>query len=189
MKLFRFFVMTLLMGAGLTTDVLAQQPVVDGLLWGTNPYTGQSAPSVLPNPAPNSRPHISAFGKLDKVKYNGYSTPGIGFDSTTLFMYVTPLDAQGQPIAAQMIQFKGTGENVDGTFAFNTSKKWDPTANGGMGDLVDFAGFPAGSYQIRVVAKIVLTTLEKQNPPPQPPTPASTVKRDAILLTSPFTVP
>jgi hypothetical protein len=186
MKRFRFLALTLLTAAACATEVRAQ--TVDGLLWGVDPATGRSCPYATPNVAQPGMSYIIAYGKLDKQKYNGYNAPTISYDNLTPFLYVTPLNAQGQPVAAQMVQFQGTASNNTGGFSFNTSNSWDPTANGGMGGTKPFAGFAAGSYEVKVVAKITLYTPAKENPPPQPPTPAKTEKRDAILLTSPFQI-
>lgn len=188
MMRFHTLALALLTTAAVATDARAQQAAVDGLLWGTNPTTGRSCPYAQPILTKPGFSYIVAFGKLDKVKYNGYNAPTISYTIDVAFMYVTPLNAQGQPVGAQMVQFKGTADNASGNFSFNTSKFWDPKANNGMGGEVDFAGFPAGSYEVKVVAKVALTTPEKENPPPQPPTPAKVDKRDAVLLTTPFQI-
>lgn len=192
MKLFRFSLLALLIAAVAMLEVQAQPappPLVDGLLWGVNPQTGQSCPYTVPNPSPAKLgPYIAASGKLDRVKYNGYNAAYITYEFDVVFLYVTPLNAQGQPVAAQVIQFQGTGSNDTGNFGFVTTNRWDPNANNKMGGEVPYAGFPIGKYEVKVVAKIKLVTPEKQNPPPMPPTPATTEKRDAILLTTPFEV-
>ena len=100
---------------------LSPPAAVDGLLWGVEPTTGQSCPFVTPPLTPRPKfSHLTAFGALDGVKYDGVTGPTIAFDSTDVFLEVTPLNAKSEPIPAQTVRFRGTGENNTREFAYDT---------------------------------------------------------------------
>lgn len=170
--------------ASLGSNVALVPPAaVDGLLWGVVPTTGQSCPFVTPPLTPRPKfSHLTAFGALDDLKYDGVAGPTIAFDSTDVFLEVTPLDAKSAPLPARTVRFRGTAENNSREFAFDTWQRWDAAAAGGAGAEVPFMGFAAGFYRIKVVAKVRLVTPATATPKAD----ERTEKRDAILMTTPF---
>ena len=160
-------------------------PPADGLLWGVEPTTGKSCPFVVPQDDPRPKfSHVSAFGKLDRIKFDGGAEPRISFDDTILVLSVTPLDAKNVPVAGKAVEFRGTGDDETGEFRFDTATRWDPKANAKKGAEVPFVGFPAGFYEVKVVAKIRLLTPAKAAPKAD----EKTEKRDALLVTTPFEI-
>lgn len=160
-------------------------PPADGLLWGVEPTTGQSCPFVVSQEDPRPKfSHLSAFGKLDRGKFDGGAEPNISFDDAILVLSVTPLDAKNVPVAGKAVEFRGTGDDETGEFRFDTATRWDPKSNAKKGSEVPFAGFPAGNYEVKVVAKIRLLTPAKAMPKAN----EKTEKRDAMLVTTPFQI-
>lgn len=157
----------------------------DGLVWGVEPTTGQSCPFVAPQEAPRPKlSHVSAYGKLDRTKYDGATQPGISFDGTVVTLSVTPLDAGNVPVADKAVEFRGTVDDDSGEFRFDSATRWDRKANGQKGAAVPFFGFPAGLYEVKVVARVRFV-------PPAKATPNADEKdepRDARLITTPFRI-
>ncbi len=189
MKLSRFATLALLfVVSSITQTAFGQIPPADktakdGLLWRVRPSDGRSYPlAVKILQGPNS--YIQAQGKLDRLKYTGYGdSPLIAYEILELIVYVTPLNAQGQPVAGAETLLRALGDNDTGNFGLVDGTKRMVK----QGDVyVDqpFDGFPPGSYEVKAVAKIVLSTPEKQNPPPLPPTPPDVCKREAVLITN-----
>jgi hypothetical protein len=86
---------------------------------------------------------ISAAGGLDKANY-----PNIKIDGDLAFMEVVQVDKNGKDVDGTKKAFKGNADKDKGTWSVNTLKEWK------NGMEVNFDGFPAGKYRVKVQVKV-----------------------------------